>query len=81
MPSLKHQTALLTPVEIETFLADPAENAYKKVVDRLMASPRYGERWARGEEGVKSDAGQPCNVMVEDGKRANMDNYPASSNG
>jgi hypothetical protein len=36
-----------TSAEIEAFLADPAENAYEKVVDRLLASPQYGERWAR----------------------------------
>jgi hypothetical protein len=33
-----------TPAEIDAFLADKAENAYEKVVDRLLASPRYGER-------------------------------------
>lgn len=36
-----------TPEESEAFLADPAANAYEKVVDRLLASPQYGERWAR----------------------------------
>jgi mono/diheme cytochrome c family protein len=33
--------------ELDTFLADPAPDAYEKVVDRLLTSPRYGERWAR----------------------------------
>ncbi len=33
--------------EMNAFLADPAADAYEKVVDRLLASPRYGERWAR----------------------------------
>jgi mono/diheme cytochrome c family protein len=33
--------------ELEAFLADPSPNAYEKVVDRLLASPHYGERWAR----------------------------------
>jgi hypothetical protein len=32
--------------EIRAFLADKAPNAYEKVVDRLLASPRYGERMA-----------------------------------
>jgi len=32
--------------EIDAFLADESPNAYGKIVDRLMASPRYGERWA-----------------------------------
>ncbi len=35
-----------TPKEIEAFLADESEDAYEKLVDRLLASPRYGERWA-----------------------------------
>ncbi len=33
--------------EVEAFLADNSPNAYEKVVDRLLASPHYGERWAR----------------------------------
>jgi len=36
-----------TPEEVQAFLADPSENAYEKQVDRLLASPLYGERWAR----------------------------------
>ncbi len=36
-----------TPEEIKAFLADQSPNAYEKVVDRLLASPRYGERWAQ----------------------------------
>ena len=32
--------------EIDEFLADRSADAYDKVVDRLLASPRYGERWA-----------------------------------
>ncbi len=36
-----------TPEEIDTFLADPAPDAYERLVDRLLASPHYGERWAR----------------------------------
>ena len=34
------------PAEIDAFLADMAPNAYEKVVDRLLASPHYGERMA-----------------------------------
>jgi hypothetical protein len=33
--------------EIDTFLADVAPNAYKRMVDRYLASPRYGERWGK----------------------------------
>jgi mono/diheme cytochrome c family protein len=36
-----------TPQEIDTFLADRSADAFAKVVDRLLASPHYGERWAR----------------------------------
>ena len=36
-----------TPEELDAFLNDPAADAYEKLVDRLLASPRYGERWAR----------------------------------
>ncbi len=36
-----------SPAELDAFLADPTPDAYDRVVDRLLASPRYGERWAR----------------------------------
>ncbi len=36
-----------TPDELHAFLADEAPDAYETVVDRLLASPRYGERWGR----------------------------------
>ncbi|MCY3015782.1 MAG: PSD1 and planctomycete cytochrome C domain-containing protein [Planctomycetota bacterium] len=36
-----------TPAELDTFVADGSPDAYEKLVDRLLASPRYGERWAR----------------------------------
>ena len=36
-----------TPEEVDAFLADPAPDAYERLVDRLLASPHYGERWAR----------------------------------
>ena len=35
-----------TVAEVEAFVADRSPNAYTKVVDRLLQSPRYGERWA-----------------------------------
>jgi hypothetical protein len=35
------------PDEIDAFIADPAADAYERLVDRLLSSPRYGERWAR----------------------------------
>src|SRR5262249_52704508 len=36
-----------TPAEAEAFLNDDSPQAFAKVVDRLLASPRYGERWGR----------------------------------
>ncbi len=36
-----------TPAEVDAFVNDLAPNAYEKLVDRLLASPHYGERWAR----------------------------------
>jgi mono/diheme cytochrome c family protein len=36
-----------SPEEIDAFLADQSGEAYENVADRLLASPRYGERWAR----------------------------------
>jgi hypothetical protein len=36
-----------TPEEIESFLRDSSPDAFAKVVDRLLASPAYGERWGR----------------------------------
>jgi hypothetical protein len=36
-----------TPEEVRDFVADPAPDAVERVVDRLLASPRFGERWAR----------------------------------
>lgn len=35
-----------TPAEVDSFIADRSPNAYEKVVDRLLASPHYGERMA-----------------------------------
>lgn len=36
-----------TPSEMDAFLVDSSPQAFEKVVDRLLASPRYGERWGR----------------------------------
>ena len=62
-------TGLLpTPEEVQSFVADNSPDAFAKVVDRLLASPRYGERWARhwldlarysDSEGFKSDETRP----------------------
>lgn len=36
-----------TPAEVEDFVQDKSPRAFEKVVDRLLVSPAYGERWAR----------------------------------
>ena len=36
-----------TPEDVDDFLADQAPDAYEQLVDRLLASPAYGERWGR----------------------------------
>jgi mono/diheme cytochrome c family protein len=35
------------PEEIDTFVSDDRPDAYERLIDRLLASPHYGERWAR----------------------------------
>src|SRR6266852_1100491 len=54
--------------EMDAFLADDSSKSFEKVVDRLLASPRYGERWARHwldlaryaeSEGFKADEIRP----------------------
>ena len=36
-----------TPKEVEEYLHDHSENAYEKMVDRVLSSPHYGEKWGR----------------------------------
>lgn len=36
-----------TPEEIDAFVSDPDADAYEKLIDRLLSSPHYGERWGR----------------------------------
>jgi hypothetical protein len=36
-----------TPEEVETFVSDGSADAWPKLIERLLASPRYGERWGR----------------------------------
>jgi hypothetical protein len=57
-----------TPEEAHAFLSDPSPQAFEKVIDRLLASPAYGERWARhwldlaryaDSEGFKADETRP----------------------
>jgi len=57
-----------TPEEVAAFVADDSPQAFEKVVDRLLASPQYGERWGRHwldlaryaeSEGFKADETRP----------------------
>lgn len=36
-----------TPEEVDAFVADPSPDAYERLVDRLLASPAFGEHWSR----------------------------------
>jgi hypothetical protein len=56
------------PEEVEAFIADPRAAAYEELVERLLASPHYGERWGRhwldvaryaDSDGLESDADRP----------------------
>jgi len=57
-----------TPEQVQAFLADPSPEAFEKVVDGLLASPNYGERWGRhwldlaryaDTQGFKADETRP----------------------
>lgn len=61
--------------EVNAFVADPAPDAYEKVVDRLLASQHYGERWGRhwldvaryaDSDGMESDADRPTAYHYRD---------------
>jgi hypothetical protein len=57
-----------TPQEVDDFLKDKRGDAYERLVDRLLASPHYGERWGRhwldlaryaDSDGYEKDTGRP----------------------
>jgi hypothetical protein len=64
-----------TPEEVTAFLADPAPDAYEALVERLLASPHYGERWGRhwldvaryaDSDGLETDADRPTAYHYRD---------------
>ncbi len=55
-----------TPQEVAAFEADRSPDAYEKLIDRLLASPRYGERWARHWLDVARYADNKGYVFFED---------------
>jgi Protein of unknown function (DUF1553)/Protein of unknown function (DUF1549)/Planctomycete cytochrome C len=57
-----------TREEVDAFLKDPSTDAYERLVERLLASPHYGERWGRhwldaaryaDSDGYEKDTGRP----------------------
>jgi mono/diheme cytochrome c family protein len=54
------------PQEVDAFLADRAPDAFARVVDRLLASPQYGERWGRHWLDVARYADTKGYVFTED---------------
>src|SRR5205085_57924 len=64
-----------SPGEVRAFLADPAPDAYETLVERLLASPHYGERWGRhwldlaryaDSDGLESDEDRPTAYHYRD---------------
>jgi hypothetical protein len=64
---------LPTPEEVKTFVADKSPNAYEKLVDRLLASPRYGER--QGRRWLDLTRYADSDGYNTDGNRPNMWRY------
>ncbi|MBI3667970.1 MAG: PSD1 domain-containing protein [Acidobacteria bacterium] len=55
-----------TPEEVDAFLQDSSPQAFAKVVDRLLASPHYGERWGRYWLDVARYSDERLNSTQED---------------
>ena len=55
-----------TPEEVDAFVADKSPDAFARVVDRLLASPRYGERWGRYWLDVARYADDKVSAQVEE---------------
>ncbi|HEY1067306.1 MAG TPA: DUF1549 domain-containing protein, partial [Pirellulales bacterium] len=62
-----------TPAEVDEFVNDKSADAYEKVVDRLLASPRYGEHWGRHWLDVVRFA--ETNSFERDGEKPNAWRY------
>jgi hypothetical protein len=64
-----------SPQEVNSFIRDSSSDAYEKLIDRLLASPRYGERWGRHwldlvryaeSDGFRQDAYRPTAWLYRD---------------
>ena len=64
-----------TPAEVDAFVRDASAQAWAKVVDRLLASPRYGERWGRHWLDVARYADTKGYVFEEDRRYEHAYNY------
>jgi hypothetical protein len=62
-----------TPADVEAFLADESPDAYEKLVDRLLASAHYGEKWGRHWLDLVRFA--ETNSYERDGRKANAWRY------
>ena len=65
-----------TPAEIDAFVADGSSDAFEKVVDRLLASPHYGERWGRRWLDVARFGEDDTRGLAEDG--SGRERYPSA---
>ncbi len=65
-----------TPSEIDAFLADESPDAFEQVVDRLLASPHYGERWGRRWLDVARFGEDDTRGLAEDG--SGRERYPSA---
>lgn len=66
-----------TPAQVAAFASDKSPDAYEKLIDRLLASPQYGERWARTWLDVARYADTKGYVFEEDRNYPNAYTYRA----
>jgi hypothetical protein len=63
-----------SPAEVDSFLADSRPDAYERLLDRLLASPHFGERWGRhwldvvGYADTVGFDGDANNIILSEGK-------------
>ena len=65
-----------TPAEIDAFMDDESPDAFEEVVDRLLASPHYGERWGRHWLDVARFGEDDTRGLAEDG--SGRERYPSA---
>ncbi|WP_419160870.1 PSD1 and planctomycete cytochrome C domain-containing protein [Candidatus Palauibacter sp.] len=65
-----------TPEQIEEFVNDPSPDAFEKVVERLLASPHYGERWGRHWLDVARYGEDDTRGLARDG--SGRERYPSA---